>query len=114
MTTIRYSRLALKRTLLVERFPSGNVEYLLRNTKLATCWSPAGDPMEFELTVVVPDDHWAFTQQEEPKPRFYVPAGSGIHGWKVFDRETGFLMGTFPVHCHAVDYAEFLNNRAKS
>lgn len=109
MKTIQYNVGALKRILLMRRFPKGNTEYLIQCSWLD--YNHSSDGMRWDLRVSLPDDHWAFTQQEEPQPRYWAPTYSSTRGYDVFDRESGSLMATFPVHCRATDYVDFLNNR---
>lgn len=109
MKTIHYSRLALKRVLLNKRWPDGNIEYLLRNTGFD--WTTTGDSLTWELRVELPEDHWAFTHQEEPlEPRFYVRDTDVI-----WDRKADVRVAIFDHRPHAIRYADMLNDReAKS
>ena len=105
MKRIKFSNAVLKSILLTDRYPDGNVAYLMGSTVLT--YAVLDD--DVVVNTNLPDDHWAFTCKEEPKPRYRLCSNRE----DVLDSTTGAAVGFFHTTQDALDYAEFLNNRLK-
>ena len=101
-----YSNTALKAVLLKDKYPNSNGVLLMKHTTLVC------NVMSDTVTVVtnLPDDHWAFTQAEEPKPRYQLCENKE----DVFDSVTDTTVGFFHTMQDAKDYMAFRNDRLKA
>jgi hypothetical protein len=106
MKRFTFSNAVLKSILLTDHYPDGNVGYLMGATRL-TCGVLDDDAV---LDTNLPGDHWAFTCQEEPLPRYRLCENNE----DVFDSETNTTVGYFHNRGDAEDYAKFRNDRLKA
>ena len=106
MKRTAYSNAALKAILLKDKYPNGEAAYLMGATTLVL--SALCDNVV--ICTKLPDDHWAFTCKEEPKPRYRLCSNRV----DVLDSATNKAMGFFRTTQDALDYAQFLNERLKA
>lgn len=91
----------LKSILLNHRYPKGNIHRLLEHTVMAVRIG------SISLCTHLTEDDWAFTNKEEPKPRYQLRENKE----DVFDSTTGTTLGFFTIPQNAKDYMDFLNDR---
>ena len=101
-----YSNAALKTVLLTDHYPDGNVGHLAMATMLSC--SALNDNVTLHTNL--PDDHWAFTCKEEPKPRYRLHENRE----DVYDSVTNVTVGFFHTMQDAKDYMAFRNDRLKN
>lgn len=107
MTQVKIERGRLISVVLNHLYPDGNVDMLVERTKMVRTGK------EYRLFIELPENHWAFTQEEEPM-RYYTRIAKITGGTNVFDREgrTGRIVANCKDHGDAFKIAVLLNQNA--
>lgn len=100
---VRIANDRLLRVLINHLYPNGNINLLLNHTLRSM-----DHGLEVSVDIDLPDDHWAFTNVEEPKTAYYVTWDQRRP--EVIHRRSMHIIGQFTLRRDALDYAAFLNN----